>query len=84
MLDRPGNAQSHVHVDLIEIKKSAKKLVDLIGADVVVAVGRGISSTLRTVNFWVFSALSGLKSLNRLRQHRPDLKQVPRNPLRCS
>ena len=31
-------------MDLIEIKKSAKKLVDLIGADVVVAVGRGISS----------------------------------------
>ena len=35
---------SDIHVDLIEIKKSAKKLVDLIGADVVVAVGRGISS----------------------------------------
>ncbi len=33
-----------IHVDLVEIKKSAKKLVDLIGADVVVAVGRGISS----------------------------------------
>ncbi len=32
-----------IHVDLIEIKKSAKKLVDLIGADVVVSVGRGIS-----------------------------------------
>ena len=35
---------SDIHVDLLEIKKSAKKLVDLIGADVVVAVGRGISS----------------------------------------
>ena len=35
---------SDIHVDLVEIKKSAKKLVDLIGADVVVAVGRGISS----------------------------------------
>lgn len=33
-----------IHVDILEIKKSAKKVVDLIGADVVVAVGRGISS----------------------------------------
>jgi electron transfer flavoprotein alpha subunit len=33
-----------IHVDVVEIKKSAKKLVDLVGADVVVAVGRGISS----------------------------------------
>ena len=31
-------------VDLVEIVKSAKKVVDLIGADVVVSVGRGISS----------------------------------------
>ncbi len=37
-------SESDIHVDLIEIKKSAKKLVDLIGADVVVAVGRGISA----------------------------------------
>ena len=37
-------SKEDIHVDLIEIKKSAKKLVDLIGADVVVAVGRGISS----------------------------------------
>ena len=36
-----------IHVDLIEIKKSAKKLVDLVGADVVVAVGRGISADPR-------------------------------------
>ncbi len=36
-------SESDIHVDLIEIKKSAKKLVDLIGADVVVSVGRGIS-----------------------------------------
>jgi len=35
---------SDIRVNLVEIKKSAKKLVDLIGADVVVAVGRGISS----------------------------------------
>jgi len=37
-------SEADIHVDLVEIKKSAKKLVDLIGADVVVAVGRGISS----------------------------------------
>ena len=35
---------SDIHVDVVEIKKSAKKMVDLIGADVVVSVGRGISS----------------------------------------
>ena len=33
-----------IHVDVVEIKKSAKKLVDLVGADVVVSVGRGIRS----------------------------------------
>ena len=33
-----------INVEIVEIKKSAKKLVDLIGADVVVAVGRGISA----------------------------------------
>ncbi len=37
-------AAEDVHVDVLEIKKTAKKLVDLIGADVVVSVGRGISS----------------------------------------
>ena len=31
-------------MEILDIKKSAKKLVDLIGADVVVSVGRGISS----------------------------------------
>jgi electron transfer flavoprotein alpha subunit len=31
-----------VHVELMEIKKTAAKLVDLIGADIVVSVGRGI------------------------------------------
>jgi electron transfer flavoprotein alpha subunit len=35
---------SDIHVNVLEIKKSAKKMVDLIGADVVVAVGRGISA----------------------------------------
>ena len=36
--------EADIHVDLVEIVKSAKKAVDLIGADVVVAVGRGISA----------------------------------------
>lgn len=37
-------AKEDIHVDLVEIVKSAKKAVDLIGADVVVSVGRGISA----------------------------------------
>ena len=35
--------KSDIHVDIVKIEKAAKKMVDLIGADVVVAVGRGIS-----------------------------------------
>jgi len=35
---------SDIHVQLLEIKKSAKQLVDLVGADVVVSVGRGIAA----------------------------------------
>ncbi len=35
--------EGDIHVDILEIKKTAKQLVDLIGADIVVAVGRGIS-----------------------------------------
>jgi electron transfer flavoprotein alpha subunit len=34
---------SDISVEILEIKKTAKKLVDIIGADVVVSVGRGIS-----------------------------------------
>ena len=34
---------SDISVEILEIKKTAKKMVDLIGADVVVSVGRGIS-----------------------------------------
>jgi electron transfer flavoprotein alpha subunit len=34
---------SDINVEILEIKKTAKKLVDIIGADVVVSVGRGIS-----------------------------------------
>lgn len=36
-------SESDIQVDILEIKKTAAKLVDLIGADIVVAVGRGIS-----------------------------------------
>ncbi len=35
--------KSDIHVEIVKIEKAAKKMVDLIGADVVVAVGRGIS-----------------------------------------
>ena len=34
---------SDISVEILEIKKTARKMVDLIGADVVVSVGRGIS-----------------------------------------
>ena len=34
---------SDINVEVLEVKKVAKKLVDLIGADVIVSVGRGIS-----------------------------------------
>lgn len=33
-----------INVEIVEIVKSTKKLIDLIGADVIVSVGRGISS----------------------------------------
>ena len=36
-------SESDIHVEILEIKKAAKQMVDLIGADVVVSVGRGIS-----------------------------------------
>ena len=36
-------SREDIHVDVLEVKKAAKKLVDLIGADVVLSVGRGIS-----------------------------------------
>ncbi len=39
----PALVASDIHVKVLDVKKSAKKLVDLIGADVVVSVGRGIS-----------------------------------------
>ncbi len=37
-------APEDMHVELLEIKKAAKQMVDLVGADVVVTVGRGISA----------------------------------------
>ena len=40
----PALTADDIHVQVLDIKKSAEKLVDLIGADVVVAVGRGISA----------------------------------------
>ena len=40
----PELTADDIHVEILDIKKSAKKMVDLIGADVVVSVGRGISS----------------------------------------
>ena len=45
--------KSDIHVDVLEVKKAAKKLVDLIGADVVVSVGRGITS--RAASSWLRS-----------------------------
>ena len=39
----PELTAEDIHVEILDIKKSAKKLVDLIGADVIVSVGRGIS-----------------------------------------
>ena len=39
----PALTADDIHVEILDIKKSAKKLVDLIGADFIVSVGRGIS-----------------------------------------
>ncbi len=36
-------SKDDINVEILEIKKAAKQMVDLIGADVVVSVGRGIS-----------------------------------------
>ena len=36
-------SKDDIHVEVVEVVKAAKKMVDLIGADVVVSVGRGIS-----------------------------------------
>ena len=36
-------SKADISVDILEIKKTAKDLVDLIGANVVVSVGRGVS-----------------------------------------
>ncbi len=40
--------QADMETEVVEIVKAAKKLVDLIGADVVVSVGRGISKDVET------------------------------------
>ena len=39
----PALTADDIHVEILDIKRSAKKLVDLIGADFIVSVGRGIS-----------------------------------------
>ena len=39
---------SDIHVNVVEIVKSAKKLVDLVGADYIVSVGRGIGKDVET------------------------------------
>ncbi len=36
-----------IHVEVLSVEKAAKKMVDLIGANVVVAVGRGISKNVK-------------------------------------
>ena len=48
----PALTADDIHVEILDIKKSAKKLVDLIGADVVVSVGRGISSDPKRALPW--------------------------------
>lgn len=40
----PALTAADIHVEVLDIKKSARKMVDLIGADIVVSVGRGISA----------------------------------------
>ena len=40
-------SEKDISVEVLEVKKAATQLVDLIGADVIVAVGRGISSDRR-------------------------------------
>ncbi|MEG0320663.1 MAG: acryloyl-CoA reductase electron transfer subunit beta [Oscillospiraceae bacterium] len=40
-------SKEDIHVEILEIKKAAKQMVDLIGADVVVSVGRGISKDVK-------------------------------------
>ena len=41
-------SKDDINVEVVEVVKAAKKLVDLIGADVVVSVGRGISKDVET------------------------------------
>ena len=51
----PALTAEDIHVEVLDIKKSAEKLVDLIGADVVVAVGRGISADPDKASSWLRS-----------------------------
>ena len=40
----PPTSDADLQTEVVEVVKAAKKLVDLVGADYVVSVGRGISS----------------------------------------
>ena len=40
-------SEEDIHVEVLSVEKAAKKLVDLIGANVVVSVGRGISKNVK-------------------------------------
>ncbi len=47
-----------IHTDVTEVVKAAKKLVDLIGADFIVSVGRGISKDVEVASSWLKSWLA--------------------------
>ena len=40
-------SEEDIHVEVLSVEKAAKKMVDLIGANVVVSVGRGISKNVK-------------------------------------
>ena len=70
--------KSDIHVDVLEVKKAAKKLVDLIGADVVVSVGRGISKDVEGGIKLAEERRRGL--LPRLCRRGLDLRRPPGGP----
>ena len=46
---------SDLNTEVVEVVKAAKKLVDLIGADYIVSVGRGISKDVEAASSWLRS-----------------------------
>lgn len=42
-------SKENIHVDVLEVKKATKKMVDLIGTYVVMSMGRGISKNVEGV-----------------------------------